>query len=98
MAGQAVYASSKASVSIITECLAAQFSHAASTALPATIFLPGRRRPQDGHLELRPQSARGAAREKPSGQPEDLMGEFMKHAEATGMEIQFQDLDELAQR
>jgi len=95
MAGQAVYASSKASVSIITECLAAQFSQQ-HPKLKATIFYPAGGLLKTGIWSCARNRPEELAREKPSGQPEDLMGEFMKHAEATGMELHFQDLDDLA--
>lgn len=96
MAGQSVYASSKASVSIITECLAAQFS-TQHPQLKATIFYPAGGILKTGIWSCARNRPADLAREKPSGQPDDLMGEFMKHAEETGMELQFQDLDELAQ-
>lgn len=95
MAGQSVYASSKASVSIITECLAAQFS-TQHPQLQATIFYPAGGVLDTGIWTCARNRPDEFAREKPSGQPEDLMGAFMEHAEETGMEIDFQDLDELA--
>jgi NAD(P)-dependent dehydrogenase (short-subunit alcohol dehydrogenase family) len=95
MAGQSVYASSKASVSIITECLAAQFS-TQHPQLSATIFYPAGGVLKTGIWSCDRNRPAELAREKPSGQPEDLMGAFMKHAEETGMQIDFQDLDELA--
>ena len=95
MAGQSVYASSKASVSIITECLAAQFS-TQHPQLQATIFYPAGGVLDTGIWTCARNRPDEFAREKPSGQPEDLMGAFMEHAKETGMEIQFQDLDDLA--
>jgi NAD(P)-dependent dehydrogenase (short-subunit alcohol dehydrogenase family) len=95
MAGQSVYASSKASVSIITECLAAQFSEQ-QPQLSATIFYPAGGVLKTGIWNCDRNRPDELAREKPSGQPEDLMGSFMKHAKETGMEIHFQDLDDLA--
>lgn len=95
MAGQSVYASSKASVSIITECLAAQFSQQ-QPQLSATIFYPAGGLLKTGIWSCARNRPAEFAREKPSGQPEDLMGTFMKHAEETGMQVQFQDLDDLA--
>jgi NAD(P)-dependent dehydrogenase (short-subunit alcohol dehydrogenase family) len=96
MAGQSVYASSKASVSIITECLAAQFS-TQHPQLKATIFYPAGGILKTGIWSCARNRPEELAREKPSGQPEDLMAEFMKQAEETGMELHFQDLDQLAQ-
>ena len=95
MAGQSVYASSKSSVSIITECLAAQFS-TQHPQLSATIFYPAGGILDTGIWSCARNRPEELAREKPSGQPDDLMGEFMKHAEETGMQLHFQDLDELA--
>lgn len=95
MAGQSVYASSKASVSIITECLAAQFSQQHPN-LKATIFYPAGGLLKTGIWNCARNRPKDLAREKPSGQPDDLMGAFVKHAAETGMELQFQDLDELA--
>ncbi len=95
MAGQSVYASSKASVSIITECLAAQFS-TQHPQLQATIFYPAGGVLDTGIWTCARNRPDEFAREKPSGQPEDLMGAFMEHAKETGMEVQFQDLDDLA--
>jgi NAD(P)-dependent dehydrogenase (short-subunit alcohol dehydrogenase family) len=95
MAGQSVYASSKSSVSIITECLEAQFSQQ-HPKLKATIFYPAGGILKTGIWSCARNRPTDLAREKPSGQPEDLMGEFMKHAEETGMELHFQDLDDLA--
>jgi NAD(P)-dependent dehydrogenase (short-subunit alcohol dehydrogenase family) len=92
---QSVYASSKAAVSIITECLGAQLQ-GEGTKLRASIFYPSgglldtgiwttdRNRPQD------------LAREKPYD-PVPTVEDFKTAAEQAGMELHFQDLDELAQ-
>ena len=90
-----LYASSKASVSIITECLAAQFS-TQHPQLQATIFYPAGGVLDTGIWTCARNRPEEFAREKPSGQPEDLMGAFMSHAKETGMDVQFQDLDDLA--
>ena len=91
---QSVYASSKAAVSCITECLAAQLE-SEGTQLGASIFYPSgglldtgiwttdRNRPQD------------LAREKPYD-PVPTVQDFKEAAAAAGMELEFQDLDELA--
>ena len=73
MAGQSVYASSKASVSIITECLAAQFS-TQHPQLKATIFYPAGGILKTGIWSCARNRPEELAREKPSGQP-DSMGE-----------------------
>ena len=64
--------------------------------LKATIFYPAGGLLDTGIWSCARNRPEDLAREKPSGQPEDLMGAFMKHAKETGMEIQFQDLDDLA--
>jgi len=91
---QSVYASSKAAVSCISECLAAQLE-SEGTNLAASVFYPSgglldtgiwttdRNRPQD------------LAREKPYD-PVPTVQDFKVAAQAAGMELEFQDLDELA--
>jgi NAD(P)-dependent dehydrogenase (short-subunit alcohol dehydrogenase family) len=91
---QSVYASSKAAVSCISECLAAQLQ-SEGTKLGASVFYPSgglldtgiwttdRNRPQD------------LAREKPYD-PVPTVQDFKVAAEAAGMQLEFQDLDELA--
>jgi NAD(P)-dependent dehydrogenase (short-subunit alcohol dehydrogenase family) len=91
---QSVYASSKAAVSCLTECLAAQLQ-SENTQLAASIFYPSgglldtgiwttdRNRPQD------------LAREKPTA-PVPTVEDFKVAAAAAGMDLEFQDLDELA--
>ncbi len=91
---QSVYASSKAAVSCISECLSAQLE-SEGTKLGASVFYPSgglldtgiwttdRNRPQD------------LAREKPYD-PVPTVQDFKVAAEAAGMELEFQDLDELA--
>ncbi len=91
---QSVYASSKAAVSCISECLAAQLE-SEGTNLGASVFYPSgglldtgiwttdRNRPQD------------LAREKPYD-PVPTVQDFKVAAEAAGMELPLQDLDELA--
>ena len=91
---QSVYASSKAAVSCISECLAAQLE-SEGTRLGASVFYPSgglldtgiwttdRNRPQD------------LAREQPYA-PVPTIQDFKVAAQAAGMELEFQDLDELA--
>ena len=91
---QSVYAFSKAAVSCISECLAAQLE-SEGTNLGASVFYPSgglldtgiwttdRNRPQD------------LAREKPYD-PVPTVQDFKVAAEAAGMELPLQDLDELA--
>lgn len=91
---QSVYASSKAAVSTISECLAAQLQ-SEGTKLGASLFYPSgglldtgiwttdRNRPQD------------LARERPYD-PVPTVEDFKVAAAEAGMELPFQDLDELA--
>lgn len=91
---QSVYASSKAAVSCLTECLAAQLI-TEDTKLRASIFYPSggvlatgiwtteRNRPKDLAVDRSPVRV-------PS------VEEFKEAAKAAGMELNFQDLDELA--
>jgi len=96
LGGQSVYASSKACVSSITECLETQL-RTQHPRLKATIFYPAGGVLKTGIWSCDRNRPAELAREKPSGQPADLMGAFMKAAEESGMQIQFQDLDELAE-
>lgn len=91
---QSVYASSKAAVSIITECLGAQLE-SEGTDLRASIFYPS-----GGILDTgiwRPERNRPPElqREKP-WTPAPTVEEFKQAAEEAGMPLHFQDLDELA--
>ena len=91
---QSVYASSKAAVSTLTECLGAQLV-SEETKLRASIFYPSgglletgiwttaRNRPAD--LEREVEAA-----------PAPSIEDFKQAAKNAGMELQFQDLDELA--
>ncbi|MEZ4333141.1 MAG: SDR family NAD(P)-dependent oxidoreductase [Myxococcota bacterium] len=95
LGGQSVYASSKACVSIISECLEVQLRQQ-HPQLKATIFYPAGGVLKTGIWSCDRNRPPELAREKPSGQPADLMGAFMKAAEESGMQVEFQDLDELA--
>ncbi len=92
---QSVYASSKAAVSAMTECLASQLL-SEGTRLRASLFYPS-----GGVLVTglwNPERNRPAelAREKPGAPPPDI--EAFKAAMAeTGVEMVFQDLDELGE-
>jgi len=91
---QSVYASSKAAVCAMTECLASQLE-SENTQLRASLFYPSggvlvtglwnpeRNRPQ----ELK--------REKPGAPPPDIAA-FKEAMKSAGVELQLQDLDELA--
>jgi NAD(P)-dependent dehydrogenase (short-subunit alcohol dehydrogenase family) len=92
---QSVYASSKAAVSCITECLAAQLE-SEGTKLRASIFYPSGGLLETGIWSTARNRPAELARERESA-PVPTIDEFKQAAKAAGMELQFQDLDELAQ-
>jgi NAD(P)-dependent dehydrogenase (short-subunit alcohol dehydrogenase family) len=92
---QAVYASSKAAVSIITECLGAQL--AAQGNLRAMVFYPSGGLLDTGIWSCDRNRPADLAREKPVlGEPQTLE-KFRAMAKKAGMDLPVQDLDELAQ-
>ena len=91
---QSVYASSKAVVSCITECLSAQFE-SENTRLSASIFYPSGGMLDTGIWTTERNRPPELAREKP-GIPSPTAEDFIKVYEEYGMPMQFQDLDELA--
>jgi NAD(P)-dependent dehydrogenase (short-subunit alcohol dehydrogenase family) len=92
---QAVYASSKAAVSIITECLGAQL--AAQGNLRAMVFYPSGGLLDTGIWSCDRNRPAELAREKPVlGEPQTLE-KFRAMAKKAGMDLPVQDLDELAQ-
>ena len=91
---QSVYASSKAAVSTITECLDAQLQ-SEGTNLRASIFYPSGGLLNTGIWTTDRNRPEDLAREKPYA-PIPTVEDFAKAAEAAGMELQFQDLDDLA--
>lgn len=91
---QSVYASSKAAVSIITECLAAQLQ-SEGTKLGASLFYPSGGLLDTGIWTTDRNRPKDLAREKPYD-PVPTVQDFKVAAEAAGMELPFQDLDELA--
>ncbi len=90
---QSVYASSKAAVSIITECLGAQLE-TEGTNLRASIFYPSGGMLDTGIWTTERNRPQELKREKP-GIPAPKIEDFKKAASAAGMELNFQDLDEL---
>ena len=92
---QSVYASSKAAVSCLTECLAAQLE-AEQTRLRASIFYPSGGLLETGIWSTARNRPAELARERESA-PVPTIDEFKQAAKAAGMDLQFQDLDELAQ-
>ena len=91
---QSVYAASKAAVSIITECLGAQFD-SEGTQLKASIFYPSGGMLDTGIWTTDRNRPSDLAREKPYA-PIPTVEEFKKAADAAGWQLEFQDLDELA--
>jgi NAD(P)-dependent dehydrogenase (short-subunit alcohol dehydrogenase family) len=91
---QSVYASSKAAVSCITECLAAQLE-SEGTRLGASVFYPSGGLLDTGIWTTDRNRPSDLAREKPYD-PVPTVQDFKVAAEAAGMALEFQDLDELA--
>lgn len=91
---QSVYASSKAAVSCITECLAAQLQ-SEGTRLGASVFYPSGGLLDTGIWTTDRNRPGDLAREKPYD-PVPTVEDFKVAAEAAGMQLEFQDLDELA--
>lgn len=96
LAGQSVYASSKAAISILTECLDAQLAN--QTKLRAAIFYPSGGMLATGIWTTRRNRPSELAREKPVPEgSETTFEDFMKGMKAVGIDLPVQDLDELAQ-
>ena len=96
LAGQNVYASSKAAVSILTECLAAQLV-AAETKLRAAIFYPSGGLLRTGIWTTKRNRPADLARDTPVPEgSETTFEEFMDTMKKVGIELPVQDLDELA--
>jgi NAD(P)-dependent dehydrogenase (short-subunit alcohol dehydrogenase family) len=91
---QSVYASSKAAVSCLTECLSAQLE-GEGTKLGASIFYPSGGMLKTGIWNPDRNRPAELAREKP-GVPAPKIEDFAKVFEQHGMKMEFQDLDELA--
>lgn len=91
---QSVYASSKAAVSTITECLGAQLK-SEGTKLGASIFYPSGGLLDTGIWTTDRNRPKDLAREK-DYDPVPTVQDFAVAAKAAGMNLEFQDLDELA--
>ncbi len=91
---QSVYASSKAAVSIITECLGAQLE-SEGTNICASLFYPSGGLLDTGIWTTDRNRPKDLARERPTD-PVPTVEDFKKAAEKAGYELPFQDLDELA--
>ena len=92
---QSVYASSKAAVSIITECLGAQLE-SENTRLRASLFYPSGGLLDTGIWTTDRNRPPALAREQAYA-PVPTVADFKLAAKKAGMELTFQDLDELAQ-
>ena len=97
LAQQVVYASSKAAVSIMTECLDAQLV-GRGTGLRAAIFYPSGGMLNTGIWTTKRNRPEALARKKQvdSGQ-ETTFDAFLEGAKKAGFDLPVQDLDELAQ-
>jgi NAD(P)-dependent dehydrogenase (short-subunit alcohol dehydrogenase family) len=96
LAGQSVYASSKAAVSILTECLAAQLV-AEGTKVRAAIFYPSGGLLRTGIWTTRRNRPAELARAKPFPKgSETSFEEFHAGMKQAGLDLPVQDLDELA--
>ena len=91
---QSVYASSKAAVSCISECLSAQLQ-SEGTNLSASIFYPSGGLLDTGIWTTDRNRPKDLAREKPYD-PVPTVQDFKVAAEQAGWDLEFQDLDELA--
>jgi short-subunit dehydrogenase len=91
---QSVYASSKAAVSIITECLGAQLE-SEGTNLGASLFYPSGGMLDTGIWTTDRNRPKDLAREIATD-PVPTVQEFAEAAKKAGYEMKFQDLDELA--
>lgn len=91
---QSVYATSKAAVSILTECLAAQLE-TEGTRLRANLFYPSGGLLETGIWTTARNRPSSLAREREAA-PAPSIDDFKQAARKAGMELQFQDLDALA--
>jgi NAD(P)-dependent dehydrogenase (short-subunit alcohol dehydrogenase family) len=97
LAQQVVYASSKAAVSIMTECLAAQLI-GRKTKLRAAIFYPSGGMLATGIWTTKRNRPKALARKKAVDVRQETTFEaFMAGARQAGFDLPVQDLDELAQ-
>jgi len=97
LAGQSVYAASKAAVSILTECLHAQLV-GANSKLKAAIFYPSGGMLKTGIWTTRRNRPADLARKAaPPAGSEVGFDEFMDSMKKIGVELPVQDLDELAE-
>jgi NAD(P)-dependent dehydrogenase (short-subunit alcohol dehydrogenase family) len=93
--GASVYAASKAAVSTLTECLAQQLVDE-GTALRASIFYPSGGLLRTGLWESERTRPAGLARERPRTTEPMTVATLEAMAEQRGVDLPWQDLDELA--
>lgn len=93
---QSVYASSKAAISTLTECLGAQLE-SEGTRLRASIFYPSGGMLRTGIWTTARNRPAELKREKQED-PVPTIEDFVEAAKKAGMDIPFQDLDELAKQ
>jgi short-subunit dehydrogenase len=91
---QSVYATSKAAVSTLSECLAAQLE-SEGTRLRASVFYPSGGLLKTGIWTTDRNRPAELARER-AAQPVPSIEDFQEAAKKAGMDLPFQDLDELA--
>jgi NAD(P)-dependent dehydrogenase (short-subunit alcohol dehydrogenase family) len=91
---QSVYATSKAAISIASECLGAQLQ-SEGTKLSASVFYPSGGMLKTGIWTTARNRPKDLARERPS-EPVPSIEDFQAAAKKAGMDLPFQDLDELA--
>jgi NAD(P)-dependent dehydrogenase (short-subunit alcohol dehydrogenase family) len=91
---QSVYATSKAAVSILTECLAAQLE-TEGTRLRASLFYPSGGLLETGIWTTARNRPAALAREREAA-PAPSIDDFKQAARKAGMDLHFQDLDALA--
>jgi NAD(P)-dependent dehydrogenase (short-subunit alcohol dehydrogenase family) len=96
MPAASVYAASKAAVTSLTECLAAQLE-SEGTALRAAVFYPSGGLLKTGLWTADRNRPADLARERPRTTPAMTIESLEERAKANGYELPFQDLDELAQ-
>jgi NAD(P)-dependent dehydrogenase (short-subunit alcohol dehydrogenase family) len=96
MPAASVYAASKAAVTSLTECLAAQLE-SEGTQLRAAIFYPSGGLLKTGLWTADRNRPAELARERPRSTPAMTIESLEERAKAGGYQLPFQDLDELAE-
>ena len=91
-----MYASSKAAVTCLTECLATQLESEGTNAAGRDL-LPVGWPAEDGAVDRRPEPARGARARAPRTTEAMTIEKLEAMAKSAGRELTFQDLDELVQ-